>query len=66
MRRKKFLQEFLGALGAIEIRWQEETGGKIKGTVIYEPGDPEETQDFVWHVSESDAPNQNVLELAKL
>lgn len=66
MRRKEFLQEFLGALGAVKIFWHEETVDKISGTVFYEPNGPEERQDFVWHVSEKDVPNQHALDLAKL
>jgi len=66
MRRKVFLQEFLGALGAVEIQWHEETDDKISGTVIYEVNDPEEKQDFVWHKSEKDMPDQDVFNLVKL
>jgi len=66
MRRKEFLYEFLGALGAVEIHWLEESVDKISGTVIYEPNDPEEKQDFVWHKSEMEAPCRNVVNLAKL
>lgn len=66
MRRKKFLQEFIGALGAVKILWREETIDEISGTVIYDLNDPEERQDFVWHASEDEVPHQNVLDLAKL
>ncbi len=66
MIRKQFLQEFLGALGAVEIQWIEESDDKISGTVIYEANDPEEKQDFVWHKSESDMPDQDVVNLVKL
>lgn len=66
MRRRVFLQEYLGALGASEIRWQEEAADRISGTVIYEVDDPEETQDFVWHKSEKDVPSLAVLNLVKL
>ena len=45
MRRKQFLIEFLGALGAKEIQWQKETDASISGTVIYEIDDPEEVQE---------------------
>lgn len=38
----------------------------ISGTVIYEVGDPEETQDFVWHRSETDVPNIDVFNLVTL
>jgi hypothetical protein len=66
MRRREFLKEFLGALGAVDIQWLEETEENISGTVIYEPNDPEETQDFAWHKSEADAPSRDVVNLVKL
>ena len=66
MRRKQFLKEFLGALGAKEITWQKESETSISGTVIYEVDDPEETQEFIWHVKESDTPSEEIRELAEL
>jgi hypothetical protein len=47
MRRKRFLKEFLGALGAKEIEWQKELDSCITGKVIYEVDDPEEIQEFI-------------------
>jgi len=66
MRRIEFLQEFLGALGAVEIEWNKKTAELISGKVIYDRDDPEETQEFVWHKSESEVPNQEVINLIKL
>ncbi|WP_444919630.1 hypothetical protein ACJJID_11590 [Microbulbifer sp. CnH-101-G] len=66
MRRKQFLTEFLGALGAKEIQWQKETDTSISGAVIYEIDDPEEVQEFIWHVQESEAPPENVRKLVEL
>ena len=66
MRRKLFLIEFLGALGAKEIQWQNETDTSISGVVIYEIDDPEEVQEFIWHVQESEAPSEDVRKLAEL
>ncbi len=66
MQRKQFLMEFLGALGAKEIQWQNETNTSISGTVIYKIDDPEEAQEFIWHVQESDVPSENVRKLAEL
>ncbi|WP_444889686.1 hypothetical protein ACJJIU_03855 [Microbulbifer sp. CnH-101-E] len=66
MRRKQFLTEFLGALGAKEIQWQKETDASISGAVIYEIDDPEEVQEFIWHVQESEAPPENVRKLVEL
>jgi len=66
MRRKQFLIEFLGALGAKEIQWQKEADTSISGAVIYEINDPEEVQEFIWHVQESEAPSEDVRKLAEL
>ncbi|USD20449.1 hypothetical protein MJO52_15395 [Microbulbifer variabilis] len=66
MRRKQFLTEFLGALGAKEIQWQKETDTSISGVVIYEIDDPEEVQEFIWYVQESEVPPENVRKLVEL
>lgn len=66
MRRKQFLKEYLGALGAKNIHWQEESDSSIAGTVIYEIDDPEEAQEFVWHIRESEVPPKEVRALAEL
>ena len=66
MRRKQFLIEFLGALGANEIQWLKETDTSISGAVVYEINNPEEVQEFVWHIRESEAPSDEVRKLAQL
>jgi len=66
MRRKQFLIEFLGALGAKDIQWHEESDTSISGLVIYEIDDPEEVQEFIWHVQESESPSEDVKKLAEL
>ncbi len=66
MKRKKFLIEFLGALGAKHIEWHREADNFLSGIVVYDYSDPEETQDFCWHLKEQEAPNTNVFNLAKL
>lgn len=66
MRRKQFLKEFLGALGAKNIHWQEESDSSIAGTVIYEIDDPEEVQEFIWRIQESEVPPEEVRTLAEL
>ncbi len=66
MRRRKFLEEFLGALGVIRIDWKGESEKSISGTVIYELNDPEEMQDFIWHIEESNAPKEEIHILAAL
>ena len=66
MKRRNFLIQFLGALGAKDIKWFEENANYISGRVIYDHNDPEKIQDFCWHLSENDAPESSVLELARL
>ncbi len=66
MRRKQFLKQFLSALGAEDIHWVSESEEKITGRVIYETGNPDEIQDFVWWMRESDAPSDDVMALAEL
>ncbi|HEX3167939.1 MAG TPA: hypothetical protein VHQ93_16840 [Chitinophagaceae bacterium] len=63
MKRKLFLETFLGALGAVKIIWSDTTLEKIYGTVIYDETDPEERQDFVWHMTENNVPNDDVKNL---
>jgi len=64
MKRKEFLKYFLGALGAIDIIYNEIRENYISGTAIYDKQD--EQQDFIWHVSENDIPSDKVFKLAKL
>ena len=66
MTRSNFLRHFLGSLGAVDIQWGDETENKILGTVIYDLSDPDEVQEFVWHMTEEEVPNQSVYMLAKL
>ncbi|MDH5389195.1 MAG: hypothetical protein OEY06_12215 [Gammaproteobacteria bacterium] len=66
MKRREFLTEFLGALGAESIEWHEETENFISGRVIYDKDDPEEIQDFCWHKGEEETPSTNALKLVKL
>jgi len=66
MRRKQFLKEFLGALGAKDIKWQEESDEYVSGIVIYEIDDPEEIQEFIWRIQESEVPPKEVKVLAEL
>ena len=60
MKRKTFLQSFLGALGAERIIWGDISDDKIYGTVVYDENDPEEQQDFVWYMTENDVPSDEV------
>jgi hypothetical protein len=63
MKRKLFLETFLGALGAKQILWIDIQYDKVYRTVVYDPNDHEERQDFVWHMTENNVPNDNVKKL---
>jgi hypothetical protein len=63
MKRQIFLKSFLGALGAVDILWTDIQIDKIYGTVIYDISDPEERQDFVWHMTEERVPSDDVRNL---
>jgi len=65
MTRKDFLTEFLGSLGAIKINWKETTETSISGTAIYDINDPEEIQNFIWHLKETEIPSGNAYKLIK-
>ena len=66
MKRIEFLIEFLGALGAESIEWDQEINNYISGKVIYDKTDPEEMQFFCWHKSETEAPSNSAYNLASL
>ena len=66
MTRKEFLTEYLGALGAVDILWHKELDNYISGTVVYDLNDPEETQDFCWHKSEQEVPDNIICNMASL
>ena len=59
MKRQRFLETFLKALGAQKIIWGTIDEEKIFGTVIYDETDAEERQDFVWKMSEENVPSKN-------
>jgi hypothetical protein len=63
LKRKRFLQSFLGALGAKQIIWTSQDDNSIFGTVIYDETDPDERQDFVWHMTENNVPNETIIDL---
>lgn len=60
MKRKRFLHTFLGGLGAAKIVWGNENTASIGGTVFYQDADKEESQDFVWHITEDQVPTEDV------
>ena len=62
-KRKLFLETFLGALGAKKILWTSTQVDKIYGTVVYDPNDTEKRQDFVWHMTETNVPGDDIKKL---
>jgi len=62
-KRKAFLKSFLGVLGVKEILWSDTQSDKVYGTAIYDLTDPDERQDFVWHMTEDNVPNDDVKKL---
>ena len=66
MNRKNFLRSFLGALGAHEVLFREELPYRISGTVLYDPLDSDDSQEFVWDVSEQNVPSGDIFRLVKL
>ena len=65
-KRVTFLSSFLGALGAQQLAIADEGEYRIVGTVIFDPEDPEEQQDFHWCIPESGVPDDQVFQLAAL
>ena len=65
-KRITFLHSFLGALGAQAIEFASVTSSQVSGTVVYDPIDCEERQDFRWTLPESSSPPEDVLLLAQL
>lgn len=61
--RQRFLDSFLRLLGADSILWKSFEIDKIHGTVIYDPNDPYERQDFCWHMTEDNIPSEEVFDL---
>jgi len=64
--RTYFLEQFLGALGATEIQWASVAPDHVRGTVVYDPTDPEEWQDFIWEITEAEVPRKEVVLLAEM
>jgi hypothetical protein len=43
--------------------WRDAQPDRLYGTVVYDPNDEEEKQDFVWHMNESNVPSDDVKKL---
>lgn len=71
LRRRRFLEEFLGALGAVQIHWREVSEDAVSGIVEYEHLPPDGDWDdwlqgFCWHMTEQNAPGERVRILAEM
>ena len=64
--RVRFLEQFLGALGARRIEWSSVNPDHVRGTVVYDEADADERQDFLWELAEAEAPPDEVLALATM
>ncbi|GAA4312458.1 hypothetical protein [Nibribacter koreensis] len=62
-KRQRFLEAFLGALGASQLLWNSTNDEFVSGTVIYDIADPEERQDFILHKTENEVPDEDVITL---
>ena len=63
IRRHNFLNKYLRLLGADHIKFTKFELTRVHGTVIYDPDDPEEQQDFCWHMIEENVPSDKVIEV---
>lgn len=57
--RQIFLEAFFSALGACEILWIYQDEHCIAGRVVYDPADPDEQQDFIWHIEDDKTPGED-------
>ncbi len=50
-------------MGARKIHWSARNAGSVSGTVVYDLTDPDERQDFIWHMTEEETPSEQLAEL---
>ena len=62
-KRHNFLDKYLKLLGADQVKFTKSELDIVYGTVIYDPNDPEEIQDFCWHMLEENVPSHKVIEI---
>ena len=64
--RQLFLEEFLKLYSVKSVHYKIiETDG-IGGTAIYDLNDPEEIQDFYWHMKDENVPSKECFELMQI
>ena len=59
-KRQKFLEIYFKTLGADQILWLYQDEACIAGTVVYDPTNPDERQDFIWYTPEDKTPDKAV------
>jgi hypothetical protein len=64
--RQLFLEEFLKLYGVKKVIYAGIANDKIFGIAIYDLDDSDEIQDFCWHMTDENAPCENVLEIIKV
>jgi len=55
-KRLNFLKSFLKLYEVVKIELIEENENSISGIAIYDENDPEERQEFIWHMTENSVP----------
>ncbi len=66
MKRIKFLDSYLKLFGAVTVTYKDIYKDKIYGTVIYDPTDLGEQQNFCWYMTEENVPSDNLIELIEI
>jgi hypothetical protein len=63
MRRERFLETFFVALGARKILWTNKNDDSISGIILFDLINSEERQEFIWHMTENEVPNDQIKDL---
>lgn len=66
LKRKIVLEEFLRLYSVRIVEYNQITKDEIHGTAIYDSNDPEERQDFCWHMTEENVPSDDSVEIMKI
>ena len=62
-KRLRFLKSFLKLYAVERIKLLNETQDAYHGVAIYDEDDPEERQEFIWHISEDNTPSSELITL---
>lgn len=66
MTRENALKRFFSALEINDFEIKEKNTNSVSGTVFYDRNDPDEFQDFCWHINEKNIPSEQSLLIADL